>query len=106
MVVTGGAGFLGRHIVERLGKFKGTEIFIPTRKGYDLVEPADVKCLLSDTRPQLVIHPAAVVGGIGANQNNRESFYENLLMGTQLIEQAPNEVNLRKQVEGFDQTMI
>jgi GDP-L-fucose synthase len=53
VVVTGGAGFLGRHIVERLGKFKGTEIFIPTRKEYDLVEPAYVKRLLSDTPPQL-----------------------------------------------------
>jgi GDP-L-fucose synthase len=89
VVVTGGAGFLGRHIVERLKKFKDTEIFIPKRKEYDLVEPADVKRLLSDTRPQLVIHLAAVVGGIGANQNNPgKFFYENLMMGTQLIEQA------------------
>ena len=89
VVVTGGNGFLGRHIVERLRKCQGTEIFVPTRNQYDLVEPSDVKRLLSDTRPELVIHLAAVVGGIGANQKNPgKFFYENLMMGTQLIEQA------------------
>src|SRR5882724_602489 len=89
VLVTGGNGFLGRHIVERLRKYSGIEIFIPTRSQYDLVEPADVKRLLSDTRPELVIHLAAVVGGIGANQENPgKFFYENLMMGTQLIEQA------------------
>jgi GDP-L-fucose synthase len=89
VVVTGGNGFLGRHIVERLRKCEGTEIFVPTRNQYDLVEPSAVKRLLSDTRPELVIHLAAVVGGIGANQENPgKFFYENLMMGTELIEQA------------------
>jgi GDP-L-fucose synthase len=89
VLVTGGNGFLGRHIVERLRKYSGIEIFIPTRSQYDLVEAADVKRLLSDMRPELVIHLAAVVGGIGANQKNPgKFFYENLMMGTQLIEQA------------------
>jgi GDP-L-fucose synthase len=89
VVVTGGNGFLGKHIVERLRKYQGTEIFVTTRSQYDLVEPMDVKRLLSDTRPDLVIHLAAVVGGIGANQKNPgKFFYENLMMGTQLIEQA------------------
>jgi GDP-L-fucose synthase len=89
VLVTGGKGFLGRHIVDRLRKYPGVEIFIPTRSHYDLVEPADVKRLLSDTRPDLLIHLAAVVGGIGANQKNPgKFFYENLMMGTQLIEQA------------------
>lgn len=89
VLVTGGKGFLGRHIVDRLRKYPGVEIFIPTRSHYDLVEPADVKRLLSDTRPDLLIHLAAVVGGIGANQKNPgKFFYENLMMGVQLIEQA------------------
>jgi GDP-L-fucose synthase len=89
VLVTGGNGFLGRHIVERLRKYPGIEIFIPTRSQYDLVENADVKRLLSETRPELVIHLAAVVGGIGANQKNPgKFFYENLMMGAQLIEQA------------------
>jgi GDP-L-fucose synthase len=89
VLVTGGKGFLGRHIVDRLRKYPGVEIFIPTRSHYDLVEPADVKRLLSDTRPDLLIHLAAVVGGIGANQKNPgKFFYENLMMGTELIEQA------------------
>jgi GDP-L-fucose synthase len=89
VVVTGGNGFLGRHIVERLRKYQGMEIFIPARSQYDLVESADVKRLLSDTRPELLIHLAAVVGGIGANQKNPgKFFYENVMMGTQLIEQA------------------
>jgi len=89
VVVTGGNGFLGGYIVERLRKFQGTEIFVPTRKEYDLVELSNVKRLLLDTRPELVIHLAAVVGGIGANQKNPgKFFYENLMMGTQLIEEA------------------
>src|SRR6266404_2424322 len=89
VLVTGGKGFLGRYIVDRLRKYPGIDIFIPTRSQYDLVEPADVKRLLSDTRPELLIHLAAVVGGIGANQENPgKFFYENLMMGTQLIEQA------------------
>lgn len=89
VLVTGGAGFLGRFIVERLRSLSGLEIFVPHRAEYDLVEAADIERLLSETRPDLVIHLAAVVGGIGANQKNPgKFFYENLMMGVQLIEQA------------------
>lgn len=87
--VTGGAGFLGRFIVERLSNLSGLEIFAPRRSEYKLVEGADIERLFSETRPDLVIHLAAVVGGIGANQQNPgKFFYENLMMGVQLIEQA------------------
>jgi GDP-L-fucose synthase len=89
IVVTGGGGFLGRFIVERLQAFAGAEVFVPRRVDYDLVELADIKRLFADTQPDLVIHLAAVVGGIGANQQNPgKFFYENLMMGVQLIEQA------------------
>lgn len=89
VVVTGGAGFLGRFIVDRLKALPGVEVFVPRRADCNLVEVADIKRLLNDTRPDLIIHLAAVVGGIGANQKNPgKFFYENLMMGVQLIEQA------------------
>ena len=89
VVVTGGAGFLGRFIVQRLRAQPGLEIFAPRSADYNLVEAADIKRLYADTRPDMVIHLAAVVGGIGANQKNPgKFFYENLMMGVQLIEQA------------------
>ncbi|HAF15872.1 MAG TPA: GDP-fucose synthetase [Blastocatellia bacterium] len=89
VVITGGAGFLGRFIVARLQAQKDVEIFVPRRAEYDLVEAADIKRLLAATRPDLIIHLAAVVGGIGANQKNPgKFFYDNLMMGTQLIEQS------------------
>jgi GDP-L-fucose synthase len=89
VVVTGGAGFLGRFIVARLQTQKDVEIFVPRRAEYDLVEATDIKRLLAATQPDLIIHLAAVVGGIGANQKNPgKFFYENLMMGAQLIEQS------------------
>lgn len=89
VVVTGGAGFLGRAIVSRLQYYDGVEITVPRSREYNLIETADVKRLLSQMRPDLVIHLAAVVGGIGANQKNPgKFFYQNLMMGTQLIEQS------------------
>ncbi|MCM3871750.1 MAG: GDP-L-fucose synthase [Pyrinomonadaceae bacterium] len=89
VVVTGGAGFLGRFIVERLQKYPAVEVFVPRSADYNLVEASHIKRLLSDAQPDLIIHLAAVVGGIGANQKNPgKFFYENLMMGVQLIEQA------------------
>ncbi|CAN5889810.1 hypothetical protein BH18ACI4_BH18ACI4_25340 [soil metagenome] len=89
VVVTGGAGFLGRFIVARLQRFGNLTVFVPRKADYDLVEGSEVKRLLAETRPDLVIHLAAVVGGIGANQKQPgRFFYENLMMGAQLIEQS------------------
>ena len=89
IVVTGGAGFLGRFVVERLKAYPGVEITVPRSGVYDLVKEEHVKRLLADADPDLVIHLAAVVGGIGHNQKNPgRFFYDNLMMGTQLIEQS------------------
>lgn len=89
VVVTGGAGFLGRFVVERLQTYADVEVFVPRSAEYNLVETTDIKRLFAETHPDLVIHLAAVVGGIGANQKNPgKFFYENLIMGVQLIEQA------------------
>jgi GDP-L-fucose synthase len=89
VVVTGGAGFLGRVIVGRLQAYPDVKVFVPRSSEYNLIEGTDIKRLFAETRPDLVIHLAAVVGGIGANEKNPgKFFYENLMMGTQLIEQA------------------
>jgi len=89
VVVTGGAGFLGRFIVARLQTKKDVHVFVPRRAEYDLTKSADIIRMLSVAQPDLVIHLAAVVGGIGANQKNPgKFFYENLMMGAQLIEQS------------------
>jgi len=89
VVVTGGAGFLGRFVVERLKTYPPVEVVVPRSSTYNLVEGADVKRLLAETKPDMVIHLAAVVGGIGHNQQNPgRFFYDNLMMGVQLIEQA------------------
>jgi GDP-L-fucose synthase len=89
VVVTGGAGFLGRFIVDRLRAQPELEVLAPRSADYNLIDAADIKRLYADTRPDLVIHLAAVVGGIGANQKTPgKFFYENLMMGVQLIEQA------------------
>ena len=89
VVVTGGAGFLGRYLVQKLRQLPGVEVTVPRSRDYDLVKRESIDRLFEETRPDLVIHLAAVVGGIGANQKNPgRFFYENLMMGTQLIEQA------------------
>ena len=89
ILVTGGAGFLGRHVVERLRERGCKEIFIPRRTEYDLTREAAVERLYADVQPHLVIHLAAVVGGIGANRVNPGRFaYENLVMGALLVEYA------------------
>src|SRR5437016_14236185 len=74
VVVTGGAGFLGRFIVERLQRYTDVKVFVPRSVDFNLVETADIKRLLNETRPDLVIHLAAVVGGIGRNQKNTGKF--------------------------------
>jgi len=89
VVVTGGAGFLGRHIVRKLEERWCREIFIPRSQDYDLVRMEAVKRLYVNARPDVVVHLAARVGGIGANMRNPGSFfYENLMMGVQLMEQG------------------
>jgi GDP-L-fucose synthase len=89
VMVTGGAGFLGSTVTRRLRESGATEIFVPKVEDYDLRKLADIDRALADARPDLVIHLAAVVGGIGANRENPgRFFYENAIMGIQLIEQA------------------
>ncbi|MHC4740716.1 MAG: GDP-L-fucose synthase family protein [Planctomycetota bacterium] len=89
LVVTGGAGFLGRYVTEGLEK-KGCEnILVPRSRDYDLVKGEDVRRMYEDMKPDIVVHLAAVVGGIGANRKHPgKFFYENLMMGVQLIEQG------------------
>lgn len=89
VVLTGGGGFLGSWVREALAARGVTRVEAPRKKDYDLVQPGAAQRLLTDTRPDLVIHLAAVVGGIGANRANPgRFFYENLMMGAQLIEEA------------------
>ena len=89
VVVTGGAGFLGRFVVDGLKQYTGVHVTVPRSRDYDLVKEDNVKRLLADANPDLVIHLAAVVGGIGHNQKNPgRFFYDNLMMGVQLIEQS------------------
>ncbi|MGA1225141.1 MAG: NAD-dependent epimerase/dehydratase family protein, partial [Phycisphaerales bacterium] len=89
VVVTGGAGFLGRAVVALLRDRGVTDVFIPRRSVYDLTHESDVKRLYDDSRPDLVLHLAAEVGGIGANQANPgRYFYANMAMALHLIEEA------------------
>jgi GDP-L-fucose synthase len=89
ITVTGGAGFLGRFVTEMLKAYDGVEIFVPRSRDYNLIEKDDINRMLDDAEPDLVIHLAAVVGGIGHNQKNPgKFFYDNLMMGVQLIEQS------------------
>lgn len=89
VVVTGGAGFLGSHLSQQLQERGCTRIFIPRSKDYDLCEKEAISALLTQTRPHVILHLAAVVGGIGANrQHPGKFFYDNAMMGIQLIEQA------------------
>src|SRR5262245_5056131 len=89
VVITGGAGFLGSYVVENLRSRGCKNIFVPRRKDYDLVKYGEVRRLYQDAEPDMVIHLAAVVGGIGANlANPGRYFYENLMMGVQLMEEG------------------
>jgi GDP-L-fucose synthase len=87
--VTGGAGFLGTHVVEELSDRGAEQVFVPEYPEYDLVKRGDILRLLDAAMPDVVIHLAAVVGGIGANMAHPgRFFYDNLMMGTQLIEES------------------
>ena len=89
VLVTGGAGFLGQHLVRTLRERGCKEIVVPRRSQYDLTREAAVEQLYRDARHQVVIHLAAVVGGIGANLANPGRFlYDNLMMGALLMEYA------------------
>ena len=89
ITVTGGAGFLGSHVVEKLLAMGCSDIFVPRSADYDLTRMADVVRMYDDARPQIVIHLAGKAGGIGLNREKPgELFYDNLLMGLQVMEQA------------------
>ena len=87
--VTGGAGFLGRNIVHKLQQRSAKEIFVPLIEEYDLTQPGDIQRMLDRSHPDVIIHLAAQVGGIGANRARpAEFFYNNLVMGVMLMHQA------------------
>jgi GDP-L-fucose synthase len=87
-MVTGGGGFLGSGLVERLTG-EGHEVFVPRRLDHDLTRQADTERLFAEARPELVFHLAAEVGGIGANRANPGRYwYANLVMGANVIEQS------------------
>jgi GDP-L-fucose synthase len=89
IVVTGGAGFLGSEVVRQLEAAGCRRIVVPRSREYDLAREQDIRRLLDHAKPDLILHLAAVVGGIGANQvHPGEFFYKNLIMGTQLIEMS------------------
>jgi GDP-L-fucose synthase len=89
IVVTGGAGFLGSYITEKLKACGCRNILVPLIEEYDLVKLEDIRRMYDNMKPDIVIHLAAVVGGIGANREHPgEFFYKNLMMGVQLIEEA------------------
>jgi GDP-L-fucose synthase len=98
VLVTGGGGFLGSHLVERM-RADGVEPFVARRRDYDLTAAADVKRLFDDARPELVVHLAAEVGGIGANRDNPGRYwYANLMMGAHVLEQS--------RVSGVDKLLL
>lgn len=87
--VTGGAGFLGSYIIQKLEDRGAADIFIPRIEEYDLVNKDDILRMLNDAQPDLIIHLAALAGGIGANRARpADFFYINLMMGVQLMHEA------------------
>lgn len=89
VMVTGGSGFLGKYVVDKIRSSKQCEVCSPTRKDYDLVDNNQVIAMYDNISPDIVIHLAATVGGIGANRDNPgKFFYDNLMMSVQTMEQA------------------
>jgi GDP-L-fucose synthase len=89
VLVTGGSGFLGTHVVKKIRAHGSPAVIVPRSREFDLRDKAAIITLFEQTRPGLVIHLAAVVGGIGANrQHPGQFFYDNAIMGLQLMEQA------------------
>jgi GDP-L-fucose synthase len=87
-MVTGGAGFLGRHVVDEL-ESRGARVFVPRSAEFDLRDRARIRAALEASSPEIVVHLAAVVGGIGANRANPgRFFYDNAIMGIELMEQC------------------
>ena len=87
VLITGGAGFLGSFVVKKLRESGYRDIFVPRSTDYDLTQMAAVQKVYQDAQPDIVIHLAAQVGGIGANRENPgKFFYDNLMMGVQLME--------------------
>lgn len=96
VLVTGGGGFLGQHVVAKLNAAGCVKVVASSKSEYDLREREQIVRLLTNAKPDLVIHLAASVGGIGANQSHpAEFFYDNAIMGIELIEQA-RRLNVRK----------
>ncbi|MEW5870882.1 MAG: GDP-L-fucose synthase [Chloroflexota bacterium] len=87
--VTGGAGFLGSFLVEKLQQRRAKHVFVPTIEEYDLVQRENILRMLQDARPNIIVHLAALAGGIGANRARpADFFYVNLMMGVQLMHEA------------------
>lgn len=89
VIVTGGSGFLGSFVVEKLKERGATDVFVPRSSEYDLRQPDEIESMLQDCHADMVIHLAALAGGIGANRARpAEFFYDNLMMGVPLLHQA------------------
>jgi GDP-L-fucose synthase len=96
LLITGGTGFLGSFLSEALLQTRTEKVYVPRSNDYDLTKENAVKKMYQDFQPTVVIHLAAIVGGIGANKDNPgKFFYDNLMMGTQLMEQG-RQHNLKK----------
>jgi GDP-L-fucose synthase len=89
LMVTGGSGFVGRRLIAKLRERGVRDIFVPRSAEYDLVDREACRRAIADSRPDIIIHLAAVAGGIGINmQSPGQFFFDNLMMGTQLMEEA------------------